>query len=225
MNYQVPGANVWKHAPSLEAMAGGSRKFFLNGTKSGANYVLGDRASRTSATLTVDYSDRSDADRQPPGGGFEDKDLDTSNSLVFVSAPYTKPTELSGLFSGRLDFVCNKKDFDFQIALYEKTPAGDYIQLTPYWSRASFVADRSQRHLLTPGKRQSIVFRANRVMSRLLAPGSRLVAVLGVIKAQDREINYGAGKTVAKETIADAGPPLKIRWLGTSFIAIPLGRP
>lgn len=225
MNYEVMGANLWKHAPSLDAMAASSQKFFFDATKSEGSYVLGERATDASSELTVDFSDRSDADRPPVGGDLQDKELDTSNSLVFVSAPYTKTTELSGLFSGRLDFVCNKKDFDFQIALYEKTSAGDYIQLTPYWSRASYVGDLTHRHLLTPGKRQTITFKSNRLMSAVFSPGSRLVAVLGVIKGQDREINYGTGRTVAEETIADAKVPLKIRWLGSSYIEVPLGHP
>jgi hypothetical protein len=35
------------------------------------------------------------------------------------------------------------------------------------------------------------------------------------------QINYGTGKDVSDETIADAGKPLTIQWLGDSFIDIP----
>jgi hypothetical protein len=62
-------------------------------------------------------------------------------------------------------------------------------------------------------------------MSRQFSAGSRLVIVLTVLKGSDREINYGTGKTVALETIADAKPPLTIKWLRSSYIAVPLGRP
>jgi hypothetical protein len=49
-----------------------------------------------------------------------------------VTEPLATSTELSGLFAGRLDFIANKSDFDFQVALYELTPAKDYIQLAPF---------------------------------------------------------------------------------------------
>ena len=225
VNYEVTGANVWKHAPSLTAMAGAARKYYLSATVAGAGTLrLVSAANRSSMPLAVDLADRRDADRQAPGGNFLDKDIDMANSLVFVSDPFARAAELSGLFSGRLDFVTNKRDFDFQISLYEKTAAGAYFQLAPYWSRASQVADISHRQLLTPGKPQTLSFRSRRLMSHIVAAGSRLVVVLGVIKDPGRQINYGSGKPVMQETIADAGAPLTIRWQGSSFIAVPLGR-
>lgn len=38
VNYEVMDANVWKHAPSLAAMAGGSRRFYFGSAQSGAGY-------------------------------------------------------------------------------------------------------------------------------------------------------------------------------------------
>ena len=35
VNYEVMGANEWRHAASLEAMAGGSLKFYLDAAASG----------------------------------------------------------------------------------------------------------------------------------------------------------------------------------------------
>lgn len=224
VNYEVMGANVWKHAPSLAAMASQLKKLYFGGALGDGTYRLGEAQGSAPITQTVDFADRSDADRLVPGGGFADKEIDTANSLVFVGAPYAKPTELSGLFSARLDVITNKRDFDFQVSLYDKTAAGEYIQLAQFWSRASSLSDLSRRHLLVPGKLQSLSFTSNRLLSRLFAPGSRLVIVLGVLKGSDREINYGTENAVALETIADANPPLTIKWLGSSFIAVPLGR-
>ncbi len=130
---------------------------------------------------------------------------------------------MSGLFAGHLEFLSNKKDFDFQVALYELTAAGDYIQLAPYWSRASHVADLTDRRLLIPGQRQTLDFRSMRLMSRKLAAHSRLVAVLSIIKEPGREINYGTGKIVSEETIADAQQPLTISWFTGSYIDMPQG--
>ena len=226
VNYEVMGANVWKHAPSLAAMANQKLRFHLTAARSGGFYKLSEQKPPANATITqtVNLADRTDVDRLAPGGGVLDKALDTSNGIAFISDPISKPTELSGLFSGHLDFITNKKDFDFQIALFELTSTGDYVQLAPYWARASYVADPSHRHLLTPGKRQHIDFKSIRLMSRQLQPGSKLVVVLQVIKETGRQINYGTGKNVSDETIADAKEPLEIRWLSSSYVDLPVWR-
>ena len=40
VNYEVMGANEWRHAPSLEAMAGGSLRFYLDASASGERHRL-----------------------------------------------------------------------------------------------------------------------------------------------------------------------------------------
>lgn len=155
---------------------------------------------------------------------MQDKALDSSNGLVFLSEPLTKSTEMSGLFSGHIEFIANKSDFDFQVSLYELSPEGDYFQLAPYWSRASYVQDLTHRNLLVAGKRQSLDFRSVRLMSRQLKVGSRLVAVLSIVKEPGREINYGTGKEVVDESIADAKTPLQISWFGGSYLDLPVRR-
>jgi hypothetical protein len=57
--------------------------------------------------------------------------------------------------------------------------------------------------------------------SREFAPGSRIVIVLSIVKLPTDQINYGSGKEVSDETIADSGPPLEIRWFGNSYIDVP----
>jgi hypothetical protein len=49
-------------------------------------------------------------------------------------------------------------------------------------------------------------------MSRQLQQGSRIVAVLRVIKEPSRQINYGTGEDVSTETIQNAKAPLEIDW-------------
>src|SRR6185295_4837618 len=188
VNYQVMGANVWKHAPTLASMANQKLRFHLSAVRSGDAYGLSEKEPSDDSFVnhTVDLADRTDADKFIPGGGVLDKDLDTWNGVEFVSDPVTQPTELSGLFSGRLDFAANKKDFDFNIALYELMSKDEYVLLSTYWSRASYARDLGHRRLLTPGKRQRLDFASVRLMSRQLQAGSRLVAVLSVIKEPGR---------------------------------------
>jgi putative CocE/NonD family hydrolase len=227
VNYEVMGANEWKHAPTLAAMGSQTLRFHLSALHDGYAYRLLERKPAGDAFIkqTVNLADRSDVDRVSPSSGeIVDKNLDTWNGIAFVSDPLLKPTELSGLFSGRLDFITNKKDLDFQISLYELTPRGEYFQLSYYWSRASYVQDLSRRHLLTQGLRQTLDFKSGRLTSRKFEPGSRLVLLLSAIKQPDVQINYGTGKDVSDETIADAKEPLNIQWFDDSFIDVPLWR-
>jgi uncharacterized protein len=159
-----------------------------------------------------------------PSNGIVDRNLDSWNGVVFLSDPLRKPIELSGLFSGRLDFIANKKDLDFSIELYELTARGEYVALSFYKARASYVWDRGHRQLLTPGQRQRLDFKSGRLTSRRFQPGSRLVVVLSVNKWPGAQINYGTGKDVSDETIADGREPLKIKWFAGSFIDVPVRR-
>jgi predicted acyl esterase len=224
VNYQVMGANVWKHAPSIGAMSDQALRYYLIALRSGENYRLTERNPGTTTTVlqNVDLADRTDVDRRPGGGGIVASAIDTWNGISFVSNPLLSPIEISGLFSGRLEFISNKKDFDFNISLYELTAKNEYVLLSTYWARASAVADLSNRHLLTPGKRETLDFKSVRLTSRQTQPGSRIVVLINVIKQPDMQINYGTGKDVSDEAISDANEPLSIRWFGDTFIDVPI---
>ena len=59
-------------------------------------------------------------------------------------------------------------------------------------------------------------------MSHQLQQGSRIVAVLSVIKESERQINYGTGKDVSDESIKDATAPLEIKWYSDSYVDLPV---
>jgi putative CocE/NonD family hydrolase len=226
VNYQVMGANVWKHAPSLDAMGEQKLRFHLTSLRTGDRYQLSTKPSvaNGSVTLNVDMADRTDAGRRSPVDGLLSKSLDAGNGLVYASEPFSEKAEVSGLFAGQLDFIANKQDVDLSIALYELTPEGEYLRLSSYLARASYIRDRTQRQRLTPGRRQRMAFTSERLTSRQFRPGSRLIVVLGVVKQAGFQINYGSGKDVSDETIADAGEPLALQWFDTSYLDIPIRR-
>lgn len=223
VNYEVMGANEWKHAPSLAAMANASIRFHLSGARADGGYRLARKkpSGKTSIRQTVDFADRSDVERAD-FSPIINRTIDSSNGLVFVSDPVAQSTEISGLFSGVLDFVANKRDMDLNVSLYELTPAGEYFQLSYYLGRASYIPDPTRRRLLTPGKRQRLAFVCGRLTSRHVQPGSRLVVVLRINKQLDAQINYGTGKDASDESIADAATPLEITWYGDSYIDVPV---
>ena len=224
VNYQVMGANVWKHAPSFDAMADQRLRFYLSPIRVDSAYRLTSNgySGATHVAQTVDFADRSDSARVAPGGGVVARAIDTWNGIQFVSPALAGPFELSGLFSGHLDFITNKKDFDFQISLYELTSGGDYILLSTHWTRASAVRDLSHRTLLQPGIRQQLDYKSVRLTSRMIQNGSRLVVLITILKQPFFQINYGTGQDVRDETIADAKEPLTVSWYGESYIELPI---
>jgi uncharacterized protein len=224
VNYEVMGANEWRHAATLEAMAGESQRFYLDAGSGERHRLTRRKPTKPDFVLqSVNLADRSDAAWVAPTE-LVFKTLPTHNDIAFVSEPLTKPTEFSGQFSGRLDFTVNKMDMDLNIALYERLSSGEYIRLFDPLNefRASYAKDRATRHLLRAGERQELSFTSERITSRRLQAGSRLVMVLGINKRPDREINYGTGNDVSEESIADGKIPLKIHWHSGGYIDIPV---
>jgi uncharacterized protein len=225
VNFEVMGANEWRHVSSLEAMADERLRLHLGGAAGGDRFALGPakRASGAPLELRVDFADRRDADYQPPADIFS-RDLDTRNALVFETEPFSQAIEVNGTFSGRFDIVANKKDLDLSVALYEQLPDGGYFPLASFIGRASYFRDRNRRRLLRPGKSRSLSFESERMTSRKVAAGSRIVAVIGVLKQPDIQINYGTGRDVSDESIADAGEPLRLVWSRGSFLELAIRR-
>jgi uncharacterized protein len=227
INYEVMGANEWRHAASVEAMAPSAERFYLETAAAGDHLRLTrHKPAQVSFIMqTVNFADRKDAGWMPPTD-LVTRRLVTHNDIMFVSEPLTKPIEVSGLFSAQLDFWVNKMDMDLNMVLYEHLAGGEYIRLfNPiYELRASYAQDRMNRRLLKAGERQSLSFKSERITSRRLQAGSRLVMVLGINKRPDREINYGTGNDVSEESMSDAKTRLKIRWYGNSYIELPVRR-
>jgi predicted acyl esterase len=224
VTYQVVGANVWRAAPSIAAASAGRLRFYLSAARSGPRYSLSETpgASGSSIPLTVDLTDRSDA---APRGGIVDTVIDTSNAIMLVSEPLRDTVEATGLLAGHLELIANKRDFDFSVTPYELMADGRYFQLPPFTVRASHVGSARERRLLTPGKLERLDFVSSiRMMSRRLSAGSRVVMVLGVVKNPQQQINYGTGRDVSDESVADAAAPLSIRWLAGSYVELPIRR-
>ncbi len=217
INFQVMGANRWRHVSSLAAMADHRLRLYLTGEREDGDLRLGSAAptSGPAPELRVDLADRSDVDRDIP----VDRP-DTRNALVFETAPFSKPVEVDGLFHARFEIVTNKRDFDLAVEFFEKRKDGTFLPLASYLGRASHMKDRTLRHLLRPGQPTTLAFSSQTVTARQLATGSRIVAVIGIPKQQDIQINYGTGRAVSDESIADAGEPMSIKWLRGSYVDV-----
>ncbi|MBS0217294.1 MAG: CocE/NonD family hydrolase [Proteobacteria bacterium] len=225
VNWQVMGADTWRHAHSLDAMATRTQRMYLvPGGTADTNALSAKSKPQAVVVQRVDFSDRSDAGwTQPPN--VVNKTLDPHLGLAFVGEPLQRDAELSGPFSGVLEFTTNKRDVDLAIGIYELNAAGEYLDLAFWLQRASYNADRRERRLLQPGAVQRIVVKDTRLLGRRLAAGSRIVVALGVIKQPDRQLDLGSGREPSDETIADARAPLEIRWRGSSYLDLPFRAP
>jgi putative CocE/NonD family hydrolase len=219
VNFEVMGANAWRHVDSLSAMGPKPMRLFLTGNPANGQMAFADRPAKgPPPVLTIDFKDRSDVDYQVPASG-----LDARNSLIFTTAPLAVPTDVVGLFRGHFEIVANKRDLDLAVQFYEVRADGSYFPLHSYLGRASYMADRSKRRLLTPNRPQTLDFESQMLTARRIAPGSRIVATVGVPRQPEIQINYGTGKDVSDESIADATSPLRIEWKPNSWLEIRTG--
>jgi predicted acyl esterase len=227
VNYQVMGANVWRHVPSLDSTGSGSLRLYLDTRRrDGPHRLLPSPAKGGGRTrLSVDLTDRRDASILWPEP-LRVKQLPARNSIMFVSDPLPQDTEIDGSLRGEFDITPSRQDVDLNVSLYERTASGDHLLLfEPYDFRASYAGHRTYRRLLRAGERQPLAFTTERMTARRLAAGSRLVLLIGINKRPDRQINFGSGKDVNSETIADAQGPMRVRWHARSHVEIQARRP
>lgn len=226
INYQVMGANTWRHAPSLAALGRAPTRFYLSDTQDGGHRELAPQrpATRGGNHQTVNLADRSTENNGYYPGVVEGRDTTFGRALTFRSAPFPKAVELSGSFTARLRLVTNKRDLDLNLVLYEVMPDGRLFHLSYFVGRASYATDPTTRHLITPGVVASIPIEGTRMTSRQLRAGSRLLVVLDINKDASHQVNHGTGRDVSDESAADGRVPLTVRWLNDSYIEVPLRR-
>jgi len=226
VNYQMMGTNTWRHAPSLAKMSNQNVTYYIS-----ANKTLTKKAdSKKFLTQTIDFKDRSvvKINGENTYCGFSSFQPSTlpldRNAIVFESEPLTEALALTGAIEANLVIETNKKDVDLTLMLYEKRANGTYFALSSNLQRASLAKDSTQRELLTPNTKQIIPLKNNFMACKQLDKGSYIVIVLGINNSADFEINYGTGKEVSTESIADAAVPLQIKWYCDSTISIPVNK-
>ncbi len=226
INFEVMGANVWRHAPSLNAMSSTRQRFYFSDARVGERLQLAatQPTEPSSVTHTVDLANRNVFNNfnSYPFAVVGMK-IQYVTELHFISEPFTAPTEISGAITGTVNATINKKDFDFGITVYEMSPAGTLFNLGYSLQRASFTTDATQRHLLTPNKPTRLPFETS-VVSRKLSAGSRLLVLFDANKNLSAQVNYGTGRDVSVESSADAREPLQIKLSNDSFIDVPVNR-
>lgn len=221
INYQVVGTDEWRSAPSLEAMSNETLKLYM----AGASLAAAAPPQEAFISQMVDFKDREQWDNDYYPSTILTDDIDRSSGFVFVSEPFEDEVLVNGAFGGEIAARINKRDFDLGVTLYELTPEEKYFHLSYVIKRASFAKDPTRRALLTPGQVEHIPLGMTKLISKRLSKGSRLVAYLNVNKNPFSQLNYGTGKDVSDESIADATEKLQVDWSNRSYLTVPLLRP
>lgn len=229
INYQVMGADVWKHKPTLRAMNEDTLTFYFDNVRSGRYYKLNTTKPKQSEYIRqeIDFANRADTlDLFTPlfsSPTLSDKN-DPYHHMAFVTSEFKEDIDINGSFIANLEVEINKKDMDVTMVLYEIQEDGKYFKLSEFLGRASYSKDKSKRQLLQPNQREVIPVRNSYFVSRRIKKGSKLLVWLGVNKSIDWQLNYGSGKDVSDETIEDAKEPLQIKWFANSTIGIPVSK-
>lgn len=221
VNIQIMDTNEWLHVPSLEKTHNDKLKLYL--TKKGdGKLILAKEKSNTNSFVKqiVDFKNREDKNVYFKAG--KNDSLKINNSLVYTTEILDKDIIINGAFNAQINALINKKDMDVTISLFQIEPDNELFFLSDYLGRASYAENREQRHLLKPGKMETILITNSMFVGKKIPKGSRLIVVLGINKNSAYQINYGSGKDVSDETIEDAKEPLEIKWYNSSYIEIPI---
>ena len=225
INYQVMGANEWSSASTIEKMSNDYLKLYLVDEKAEGFYSLKSEKPKKETYLNqvVDFKNRDESNNNLyyPDPIVLDE-LKTSSGYIFMSDPMQESILVNGSFTGEIMASINKKDMDIGITLYELLPNGTYFHLSYTILRASYAKDITKRNLLTPDVKETIPFTNTHLVSKQLEKGSRLVVYLDVNKNPFSQVNYGTGKDVSEENMADGKEPLRIKWYNDSYVSIPV---
>lgn len=211
-----PGAENWKYADDLEAIASERRTLYLSSASSSANDVFhsGDLVSQMPQQSRPDAYVYDPLDIRP--AELERQEIKSyltdqsdvlnlfGNGLVYHSEPFAEATEISGYVKLSVWISMDVVDTDFGVGLYEILPDGTSVSLTNDSLRARYRESLRQEKLVTPGELNRYDFTGFTWFSRRISKGSRLRLVIGSPNTIYLEKNYNAGGVVAAESGKDA---------------------
>jgi hypothetical protein len=213
--YYVVGADEWKYADSLEAIAGERRTLYLasNGAADEVFHSgrLAEKAGGGAASDPWIYDPldtRPGAIQPDDDPGYLVSQLSVmnlfGNGAIYHGEPFAQATELSGFPKLTVWLSMDVPDTDLEASLYEVLPDGGSVLLTSATMRARYRESRRKEKLVTPGKAEKYVFDNFLFFSRRVARASRLRLLVHCINSIATEKNYNSGGVVASETGKDA---------------------
>jgi putative CocE/NonD family hydrolase len=209
------GAENWKYADSLEAIANEKRTLYLGSNVNAESVfqsgILSDKpgAGAASDKWTYDPLDTrpGDAESDDDAAGLTSQRgvMNTyGNGAIYHSEPFGEATEVTGFLKLTVWLTMDVPDTDLEAEVYEILPGGESVALTGATMRARYCESLRQEKLVTPGKTEKYVFDNFTFFSRRIAKGSRLRLFVHCPNTPGTEKNYNSGGVVAAETGKDA---------------------
>jgi len=212
-----PGAEHWKYADDLDAIATEHLKLYLTSQSGEANDVfnsgqmLEQPPSDAPDKFVYDPTDLRPGELQKESWDYSKYLTDEryalnlfGNGVVYHSAPFKEATEISGNVKLTAWMAMDVPDTDFVVTLYEILPDGTSVQLSKDSRRARYRESLSVARLVTPGQITRYSFDGFTWFSRRVSKGSRLRLVLSCINSIYYEKNYNSGGIVERESGRDA---------------------
>jgi len=213
VTYFVAGANEWKSAPSLDAVADdelvlrlGSDRVLHDVFSSGV--LAGEPDGRSDHSQYVyDPLDTSRAERGTADDYIVDQTevvMTDGDGLIFHSQPFEQATEISGYVRLEAFVEMDVPDTDINATLYEIRADGTSIALAGQTLRARHRDGLREQRMMTPGVVDKLVFDRFYWFSRLIARGSRLRLFIRPANGVNHQRHYNAAGPVHEQTTADA---------------------
>ena len=212
-----PGAEEWKYADSLEAIATEKWTLYLDsdGRANDAFHsgFLSEQKPSQSPPDNYVYDPLDVRPAELEREQVEDYLTDQryalnlfGNGLVYHSEPFPEATEITGSLKFVAWMAMDVPDTDFRVDVYEIQPDGTSIRLTLRGDRmrARYRESLRQEKLVKPGEINRYEFNSFRFFSRRIAKGSRLRLVLRSPNSIYWQKNYNSGGVVAEESGKDA---------------------
>lgn len=213
-----PGAETWKYADNLDAVATGGRRTLYLGSRGGeAGSVFRSGTLDAVAPLAGAAPDRYVYDPRDlrPGELEEHASADyltdqtsaltlAGDGVIYHSEPFAEATEVSGWVKLTVWLSLDVRDTDFAVALYEVKPDGGSVLLTSDLLRARHRHSTATAELVVPGAIERYDFDGFAWFSRRIGKGSRLRLLLTSPNSINLEKNYNSGGVVESESGADA---------------------
>lgn len=215
--YYLMGADEWKYADSLEGVATGRKRLYLD-SQNGAQDVFHSGLLQETAPL----------DSQPDEYLYDPLDLRPAeferqeikdyltdqrdalnlygNGLVYHSQPFEHDTEVTGYLKLVAWMALDAPDTDFRVSVSEILLDGSCILLTQDMLRARYRVSLREEKLVVSGEINRYEFNEFMFFSRRIARGSRLRLLIASPNSIFSEKNYNAGGVVAVESGEDARP-------------------
>jgi putative CocE/NonD family hydrolase len=217
--YYVVGANEWRYADSLEAVTAHADPYYLHSNEHPTDAVHS--GSLTPRAPTREVSDRYVYDPHDVEQGA----LETPNyvmlqpqslvdqrallenyraQLIYQSALFKSPTEISGFFHLVAWISIDQPDTDFAVVVYAVDPDGQSVLLSSDVMRARYRESLYHPSLVHTRSPLRYDFERFTFVSYRVPRGGRLRLVLRALNSMYSEKNYNSDGEVARESMRDA---------------------